>query len=342
MLDDRHLRRMTDDVGMLQFSKSALPDSGSGYTLDDNARALMVALFIDDGLDLALKYARFMQKAQQPDGSWSNLFKNGRFYAQFNSEDSVGRALLACSLGMYSPDRELAIICKQMFTANVIRVAEFRSPRGLAYALLALCKNPDPKHFNQHLFTRLTDRLLALYDRCHSRDWYWFEDYLTYCNGIIPQSLFAAYHLSNNRKIRRVAYESLNFLNGILFRNGRLDIIGNDGWYHRKGKIPLYDQQPVDAASIIFACFEAYRATGSREYRDLAYLGYKWYMGHNIQQVTLYDNRTGGCFDALTAGGVNRNQGAEAVLSLMLSTALLLGRIEQKLRTDYQLLANLS
>ncbi|MGI6469254.1 MAG: hypothetical protein ACOX0Q_09645 [Syntrophomonadaceae bacterium] len=45
MLDDRHLRRMTDDVGMLQFSKSALPDSGSGYTLDDNARALMVALF---------------------------------------------------------------------------------------------------------------------------------------------------------------------------------------------------------------------------------------------------------------------------------------------------------
>jgi hypothetical protein len=342
MLDERHLRKMTDDVGMLQFSELSHPNFRSGYTLDDNARALIAALYLEDGLELALKYARFMYKAQRPDGSWANLFNNGRFLPQFNSEDSIGRALLACSLGMYSPDPELAALCEQMFSSNLSKALEFRSPRGTAYALLAMCKDPGTEHYDQHLFTELTSRLLALYNQHHGRGWYWFEDYLTYCNGIIPQALFAACELSNNRRIHKVAYESMNFLNGILFRNGRLDIIGNAGWYHREGKIPVYDQQPVDAASIIFACYEAYHATGSRDYRDLAYQGYKWYMGDNVQKMALYDNQTGGCFDALTASGVNQNQGAEAVLSLLLSTMLLLGRMEQKYNGNQAILANLS
>lgn len=330
---------MTDDIGMLQFSKMSVPDAQSGYTLDDNARALMATLFLEDGLELAHKYARFLYQAQQSDGSWSNLLNQGRYYSRFDSEDSIGRALIATGLGVSSSDEPLAALCKQMYSAHLPKVEQFSSPRGIAYSLLALCKHPEPDQYQQDLRDRLAEDLLALYADSHSRGWYWFEDYLTYCNGIIPQALFAAQLLSNNRRIRRVAYESFNFLTDILFRNGRLDIIGNAGWYRREGPIPLYDQQPVDAASIIFACYEAYQATGSRDYREMAFKGYKWYMGDNVQGAALYNNQTGGCFDALTSNGVNQNQGAEAVLSFMLSTMLLLGKMEHSNNQHQVLLA---
>lgn len=337
MLDDRHLRRMTDNIGMLQFSALSAPDAGSGYTLDDNARALIAALFLEDGQELALKYARFMYRAQQPDGSWSNLYNHGRYYSQFDSDDSIGRALIAAALGISSTDETLAKLCQQMFSFHLPKSEQFTSPRGIAYTLLALCKHPQPDEYQQWLRDQLCEHLLSLYHNNRSQGWYWFENYLTYCNGILPQALFAVYRINHNRRIRRVAYESVNFLNDILFRHGRLDIIGNEGWYQRSRSIPLYDQQPVDAASIIFACYEAYQTTGNRDYRELAFKGYKWYMGENAQGMPLYDNRTGGCFDALTNTGVNQNQGAEAVLSFMLSTMLLLGKMEQTNKNDNEL-----
>ena len=34
-----HLKKMTTDTGIIQFSKINQPDINSGYTLDDNARA---------------------------------------------------------------------------------------------------------------------------------------------------------------------------------------------------------------------------------------------------------------------------------------------------------------
>lgn len=37
-----HLKKMTNEVGVIQFSKIAQPDISSGYTLDDNVRALIV------------------------------------------------------------------------------------------------------------------------------------------------------------------------------------------------------------------------------------------------------------------------------------------------------------
>ncbi len=39
-----HLLRMTDGVGMLQHSKFTVPDRQHGYCVDDNARALIVAV----------------------------------------------------------------------------------------------------------------------------------------------------------------------------------------------------------------------------------------------------------------------------------------------------------
>ena len=42
-----HLARMTDDTGMLQHAVFAVPNQHEGYTTDDNARALIVSILVE-------------------------------------------------------------------------------------------------------------------------------------------------------------------------------------------------------------------------------------------------------------------------------------------------------
>jgi hypothetical protein len=45
-LDLRHLRRLTDDAGILQHARYTVPLRRSGYSLDDQARALLAVLTV--------------------------------------------------------------------------------------------------------------------------------------------------------------------------------------------------------------------------------------------------------------------------------------------------------
>ncbi len=336
MLDYRHLVQMTDETGMLQFSKFSTPDINSGYTLDDNARALMVALNMKNDYLLTLNYATWLKSALQADGSWSNLQINGVYTANFNSEDSVGRALVACSLGAASAWHDVADICKELFNMQINRVIKFRSPRAIAYSLIALCKSLEQEHNGKYeeMSTYLANKLINLFTSKSSRKWAWFENYMTYCNGILPHAMFSYYAISGDKRALKTGHSSLNFLNDTLFKQGYLNIIGNHGWYAKGKEVPLFDQQPVDAASVIFANMEAYQTIGEGEYLQLATLAYKWFRGQNIHGLSLYDKDSGGCYDALTAKGVNLNQGAEAILSLLLADTLMINFIKQDVTVE--------
>lgn len=323
MADCRHLDKMTDQEGILQFSRLDAPDPLSGYTLDDNARGLIVALMMGkSAYRYARSYVNYMEKAQSATGVWSNLLVNGRYYHALDSEDSLGRAILACSLGVSSEWPDISHACTLMLQRSLHLADGFTSPRALAYVLIALCRGAAPgwsvkkKHA---AIVRYAHYLTGLYQKNQGRNWKWFENYLTYCNGILPQAMFNVYMYTGNKKALRAGHESLNFLCQVLYREGCLNIIGNQGWYLRGESIPLFDQQPVDASSIALACLDAHKAIGRDEYLDLATLAYRWYRGSNIHQIPLYNAATGGCYDALTEDGVNLNQGAEAILSLLLT-----------------------
>lgn len=322
-----HFLRMIDKTGILQFSILDEPDPQSGYTVDDNARALLVSLLMgEEGRNWANIFLDFMMGAQRQDGSWYNLYLDGIYYSWNDSDDCTGRAVLACCLAVNSNWPELARKAYYMLDKAWPLLRSLRSPRAMAYALTGLCmlNTGLPYERQRHeLIDLLSNRLCRLYDLHHSHDWFWFEDYLTYCNGILPHSLFAAYQITGDKQILKVAYETLNFLNTILFRKGYLMIIGNEGWFHRGDSIPVFDQQPVDAASTALACCEAYKALGKNEYLELSQLAYSWYLGNNIHGLTLFNEKTGACHDALTATGINENQGSEALLSFMLSKLLI-------------------
>ena len=51
---------------------------------------------------------------------------------------------------------------------------------------------------------------------------------------------------------------------------------------------------------------------------------FDWFIGENDLQIPVYDFKTKGCYDGLTAGGVNINQGAESTISFMLALLTIL------------------
>ncbi len=100
-----HIKKLTTDFGMIQFSKINQPDIESGYTLDDNARA-MVALcqhyeLTKDENDI--KYIKiyfdFIKFCQQGEGNFLNYVDERKKFTEQNDstnlEDSNGRAIWA-------------------------------------------------------------------------------------------------------------------------------------------------------------------------------------------------------------------------------------------------------
>jgi hypothetical protein len=63
----------------------------------------------------------------------------------------------------------------------------------------------------------------------------------------------------------------------------------------------------------------AYDVTKNARFLSLQRTAFDWFLGANDLRIALYDFRTKGCSDGLMPGGVNGNQGAESMVSFLLS-----------------------
>jgi hypothetical protein len=75
----------------------------------------------------------------------------------------------------------------------------------------------------------------------------------------------------------------------------------------------------VEACATISACLEAYKLTRQERWLEEAQRVFRWFLGKNDLQVSLYDAATGGCRDGLHPDRVNENQGAESTLSFLMA-----------------------
>ena len=89
----------------------------------------------------------------------------------------------------------------------------------------------------------------------------------------------------------------------------------------RGGERARYDQQPLEAYSMVAAALEAYRITGDSSWEKEARRAFNWFLGRNDLELPLYDLLIGGCHDGLHQDRVNLNQGAESTLSFLLALA---------------------
>ncbi len=338
-----HLIRLTDDTGLFQHAKFTVPNRAHGYCTDDNARGAiaMVRHYALCGDPRALKlldtYLAFMMHAQNPDGTIRNFMEfNRRWWDDEPAHDGLGRTLWALGMVLSHPPSPayLPVVkdCFDRATGHVQR----QSNRGLAYCILGLCEYlkrfPGVGDIQQHI-ERAASTLIAQYHRIsalshdgapwvesdHPSDWHWFEDSLTYDNAVLPHALFAAGRTLSNPQYVEIAAQATDFLLKITLHDDHFRFVGTRGWYERGKVRAVFDQQPVEAAAMVMMLRAAYDATRETKYLHFRQIALNWLLGANDLGVSLYDPRTKGCSDGLMSGGVNGNQGAESMVSFLLS-----------------------
>jgi glycosyltransferase involved in cell wall biosynthesis len=338
-----HLHRLTDDTGMLQHSIFTIPNRKEGYTTDDNARALILTVLLEQlattgsvspGLiapELSSQYLAFLEHAFNPaTARFRNFLGYNRRWIEANgaahaSEDCHGRALWALGtvLGR-SRDPGLRGAAGRLFEYSLPAALEFSSPRAWAYTLLGIQEYLDSYPGDrdaQRVRSALAQRLLQMYESVRSPDWNWFEDVLAYGNARLPQALLLVGSAGSDDRMISAGLDALDWLVTLqrCETNGHFVPIGSQGFYRKGGEKARFDQQPIEAAGAVSACLEAYRATGDRRWRGEASSAFNWFLGENDLQLPLYDSATGGCRDGLHPDRANQNQGAESTLSFLMA-----------------------
>jgi len=329
-----HLHRLTDDTGLLQHATGTVPNYHEGYTTDDNARALILTVLIEELKqqmsvevgDLASRYLAFLWYAfDEKTGRFRNFLSyDRRWLDAVGSEDSHGRALWALGVVLgRSQDEGLRTTANRLFEQALPGVLDFSSPRAWAFAIFAayeyLKRLPGDRAARGVLET-LGERLMALYETCSAPDWPWFEDALAYVNATLPHALLLCGQQLARADMVNVGLESLRWLARIQTNEGRhFAPVGNQGFFPRGGQKARFDQQPVEACAMVSACLEAQRVTGDDRWYDEAQRAFEWFLGRNDLRLPLYDSATGGCHDGLQPDRVNMNQGAESTVCFLLS-----------------------
>jgi glycosyltransferase involved in cell wall biosynthesis len=326
----KHIKKLTTDLGIIQFSKISIPDLSSGYTLDDNARALVAfcmhyKLTKDkDDLPYILIYLDFIERCQKPKGNFINYVdQENREHieqnAEVNLEDSNARALWALGTVVSIADILPEAIAKKASKVllNSLKWAEtIQSPRSIGFATkgLYLYHTAVPNLYVAAIINKLNAKLLSNYEIHASADWKWFENYMTYGNGILPESMLYAYLVTNKPIYKKVAIDSLDFLMSKMFVNKNFKVISNNGWLHKGAEPKEYGEQPIDVSYIIQTLNSFYNAFGTPEYKHKMKTAFNWFLGKNHLNQIMYNPVSGGGYDGLEKENVNLNQGAESTV----------------------------
>ena len=331
-----HLKRLLTDIGIWQHTAGDEPNTRHGYSIDDEARGLIVGLQAwqwgrEPGFNahLATICFKFLQAAALSQGDCAGYYHNfcdadGKWLDSIGSEDSFGRTLWGLGVAHrvnapFVPQRAVA----EMMRRSLPRIDALHFLRSKAFTILGLAYS----RLDDVRLRRLADDLADAYEQTATDDWRWFEEGMTYCNARLPQALLvAAGVFPEETRYARIGADSLDFLLEVS-HSGKSSYspIGNKhltarDWFRRGEKRPpLFDQQPVDAGVLVEACAEAVRVTGEPRFRRAARDAFGWYFGQNVHGIPVYNPETGGVADAITRSGISRNQGAESVLSVHLA-----------------------
>jgi len=324
-----HLDRMTDSTGLIQHAIYSIPRRESGYTTDDNARALRLCTRLwsehpeESMLSRVGVYLSFMEHARTHRGGFHNFMDYQRHWLDAEGTgDCQGQAVrsLAEVLGSNLPEGFRAV-ARELIEAVLPTLADLRSLRAQAYVILAWGHlwNAGAKDIDQleSIAWSAARRLVECYERCRRPDWPWFESQLTYANAVLPHALFVAGQRWPKEAFLEVAAATFDFLDRSTTVDNIFWPVGNNGWHSHGEDKASYDQQPVEAVVMADAAIAAHDVLGDDKYLATFRRVHGWFHGENSLKTTLVDVRCGACYDALQPHGVNGNQGAESTFAYL-------------------------
>ncbi|MFA6261521.1 MAG: glycosyltransferase [Bacteroidia bacterium] len=329
-----HIQRMTTDIGIIQFSKFNQPDIESGFTLDDNARALISMCMHyaltrnNDDLDAIHTYLTFIERCSTADGRFTNYTgRYGEVSLQnqvCNLDDSNGRAVWA--LGYLVSHKSIlpsdyVVRAMRLVLPSLAYIQSVHSTRSIAFALKGIwyLYQAAPLLEYEALTENLANKLERMYLHESEPEWNWFESYLTYGNSILPEAMLCAYQITRKYSYKAIARVSFDFLLDHTFTRKGIKLISNKTWLHKGITPDKFGEQPIDVCYTILALSRFYDAFEDDDYRIKMNLAFDWFQGRNHLGQIVYNPRTGGCYDGLEEHHMNLNQGAESTLSYLLS-----------------------
>ncbi len=333
-LNLNHLKQMTTKNGIIQFSKINRPDIKTGYTLDDNARALVaVCMYFELTGEKKIisdikKYLSFIKYCQQPDGDFLNYVdKELKFTDQnkeVNLDDSNGRAIWALgyliSLKGLLPAEIISGACT-VFDKSMLHISTMYSTRAMAFAIKGLYYYQTTlKSFEKLVLIKtFADRMVQMYKHESDVKWEWFESYLTYANSILPEAMIYAWLLTNETKYKDIAISSFDFLLSQTFNENGIEVISNKSWLQKGAEASHPAEQPIDVAYTIMTLSKFYDEFKDQSYNRKMETAFNWFLGDNRLHQIVYNPSTGGCYDGLEETHVNLNQGAESTVSYLMA-----------------------
>jgi hypothetical protein len=326
--------QMTTGTGIIQFSKINQPDINSGYTLDDNARAMIATCMYfkltDDKniLPYIQKYLSFIKRCQQPEGDFQNYVDDDHHFTSQNNDvnldDSNGRAIWALgyliSLIGLLPAKMIAMADK-LIEKSFLHIDAMHSTRAMAFSIKGIyyyhntIKSPE----NLILIKTLANRIVQMYKHESSKKWDWFEGYLTYANSILPEAMLYAWLSTGEVVYKNTAISSFNFLLSKIFNENGIEVISNREWFQKGQKAGKFGEQPIDVAYTIMTLSKFYDVLKTEDYRLKMFTSFNWFLGNNRLHQIVYNPCTGGCYDGLEESNVNLNQGAESTVSYLMA-----------------------
>jgi hypothetical protein len=332
-----HIKKLTTSFGMIQFSIINKPDINSGYTLDDNARA-MVAMcqhfeLTKDVADLEYIYIyfNFIRYCIQSEGNFLNYVNENREFTDQNNttnlSDSNGRAIWALGYLISISDlipQDLAKAAIIIIDTALLNVSKIHSTRAMAFIIKGIyySNTKNKSDYNTALIKELANRLVQMYRHESDNNWTWFESYLTYGNSILPEALLCAWLDTGNIIYKETAKSSFDFLLSKIFTVDSIKVISNKGWMQKENEAipkPIGGEQPIDVAYTILALNKFYYAFKEDDYLQKIEIAFSWFLGNNHLQQIIYNPCTGGCYDGLEDTYINLNQGAESTVSYLMA-----------------------
>lgn len=325
-----HIKNLTDDTGIIQHAIFNIPNRKEGYCIDDNARALLLAVWAckhhqtDVALPLLQVYLSFIHYMQTENGEFKNFMSYTKeALEERGSEDSFGRTIMALGfLINEAPSNLLSKTGSDIFTKAYPHIDQLVSIRSIANSIIGVCqyiRHNYPDDLKRNLVIKLANKMVGMYEANQDTDWRWFEPILTYDNAILPLALLNAYEVTNDESYLSVALETMRFLESKVFHYGVLSPIGNEGWLCKGKEAARFDQQGIDAMAMVLFYQQAFRVTRNKKYKSRMFQSFQWFLGTNDVALSLYDPTTGGCADGLHSEGINLNQGAESTLAYWIS-----------------------
>lgn len=328
-----HFKLLTDDTGILQFAKLNIPDRNFGYTTDDNARALIVAIKNynltknKEMISYLIKFLSFIHYAYDEDSENVRNFLNyqRKWIDTKISEDTVGRVIWALGYMIkHSPTQILHKYSLELFKKIIMNVSHFTSPRSWAFIIIGAIYYLSVYKGDLEIKNICTNMVSKIYQQIEQNsqpNWLWLEDIISYENARIPHALIAYGGFFDDKKIFSLGEKSFKWLIEKQYdkKNNRLSLIGNKNWFKKGEQKSQFDQQPVEISAIIDAAYDAFKYTGNPYYENIINLCIAWFLGENDVGESVYDFTTGGARDGIHSLGVNLNQGAESTISWLLT-----------------------